>query len=436
VIPQIELFEEDSRRMAGEPEEAQVRTNFLLGAAAVGVLITGAIAQTNQRVERIKDAAGHSQGLSAADETQKGGAAGTNQNAHQATQPKKTVRTVYPNTQNGEQAARESRSARGKADASKPGDVTPLPNTPQPATQASTQASPPAQTPQQNAQASSTQQNAPASSPQETATQATQSPTPAATQTAQPGTQPAQPAGAPASTVQSAPTATAQQSQPPEPHVAQPARQGSSGIVALDTQQQTSIGQAIARHDVKPLRNVTFSMAVGTKVPAAVQLRALPSDLATFVPQYRGYSYAVVEEQIVIVDPATQAIVAIVPYTGAAAATRTAESAPAARSVATAAPRSHEAATPRHRRPIAQKPMVSRSVNLNTEEKGETRHPAPEQRKMTRSMSKRDYREREPVVQYRERPPRTVTIEEQAEPVYRVPRPHGFFDFFRSDDDD
>ena len=177
-------------------------------------------------------------------------------------------------------------------------------------------------------------------------------------------------------------------------------------MIALDTQQQTSIGQAMAQRGFKPLTNVTFSIAVGTKVPAAVQLRALPSDLATFVPQYRGYSFVVVEEQIVIVDPGTHEIVAIVPYTAAAPATRVVD-------------------TPKPRTAGAEKPMVDRPVNLNTEEKAVSRRPATEQRsKTTRSVSKRDYRE--------ERAPRTVTIEESAaQPWPGVPQPP-----FRRDDDD
>jgi len=419
-----------------------VRRNLVLGTAAVGVLVTGAIAQTTSGIERIKDAAGYSKSVGSGDVARKD-ASHANQNtapSQQAAQPKKSVRTVYPNTQNAEQAARESKSAHGSAEAGKrkPGDVTPLSTAPQP----TAQTTPP---PQQTTQHDQTPSTPPAPAP--TAQQgAPSSPAPATS------TQAAQPASTTGSTTpQPAPTATAQQSASPS-QPTEPARQGSSGIVALDTQQQTSIGEAIARHSIKPLTNVTFSMAVGTKVPASVQLRALPSDVATFVPQYRGYSYVVVEEQMVIVDPATQAIVAIVPYTAATVAARTAEPAPApraaepapaTRTVEKSTAKSHEAAkTKRHPRPIAQKPMVTRSVNLNTEEKSETRQAAPDQRKTTtRNASKREVRAREPAQRdYRERAPRTVTIEQQDEPVYREPpRQRGFFGFFGNggyDDED
>jgi hypothetical protein len=152
-------------------------------------------------------------------------------------------------------------------------------------------------------------------------------------------------------------------------------------------------------------------MAVGTVVPKSVQLRALPSDLVNFIPQYRGYSYVVVEEQIVIVDPAAHGIVAIVPFTQAAPETRVVET--------------DAQKTPA---PVAQKPMVSRPVNLNTESRKVSRR-ATEQRKRSQSVTREVREER--------RTPRTVTIEEYDEPVYRpVPRPRGFFGLFGNYDND
>jgi len=220
--------------------------------------------------------------------------------------------------------------------------------------------------------------------------------------------------------------------------------------VSLNTEQQTSVGQTIARHNVKPVTNVNFSIAVGTKVPTPVQLRALPSDLATFIPQYRGYSYFVVEEQIVIVDPGAHEIVAIIPYTGSSATAQTLEtSASKPRETVEAStpkPRSVKETSKPKPRSVVQKPMTTRSVNLNTEdksvasrhaseprvttEKSATPRHATEQKRATRTVSKREYREREAG-------PRAVTVEELQEPVYReAPRRGGFFGLFRTNDDD
>jgi hypothetical protein len=103
--------------------------------------------------------------------------------------------------------------------------------------------------------------------------------------------------------------------------------QAPGGVVSLNVQQRTQLGQTIARHNVKPVTDVNFSISVGTAVPRSIQLNALPADLVTIVPQYRGYSYFVVEEQIVIVEPSSVQIVAVIPYSGGTA-TRAAAPAP------------------------------------------------------------------------------------------------------------
>ena len=56
--PDIELSEQIQKGWRASQRRPEVRTNLLLGAAAVGVLITGAIAQTSSNIERIKDPAG------------------------------------------------------------------------------------------------------------------------------------------------------------------------------------------------------------------------------------------------------------------------------------------------------------------------------------------------------------------------------------------
>jgi hypothetical protein len=87
--------------------------------------------------------------------------------------------------------------------------------------------------------------------------------------------------------------------------------------VNINSQQRTRINQSIARLDVHPLTNVNFSVSVGTVVPHDVRLSALPADVVEIVPQYRGYSFTVVRDEIVIVDPASYKIVATLPYGGA-----------------------------------------------------------------------------------------------------------------------
>jgi hypothetical protein len=56
-----------------------------------------------------------------------------------------------------------------------------------------------------------------------------------------------------------------------------------------------------------------FSVAVGTAVPHDVHVAQLPSDVIRAVPDYKGFDYVVVRDQLLIIDPDTMKIVAILP---------------------------------------------------------------------------------------------------------------------------
>jgi Protein of unknown function (DUF1236) len=62
------------------------------------------------------------------------------------------------------------------------------------------------------------------------------------------------------------------------------------------------------------LTNVNFSLSVGTAVPRDVRLQTLPADVVEAVPQYRGYSFFVVRDEIVIVEPSTYKIVTVAAF--------------------------------------------------------------------------------------------------------------------------
>ncbi|MGY3037697.1 hypothetical protein ACVIIV_006867 [Bradyrhizobium sp. USDA 4354] len=93
--------------------------------------------------------------------------------------------------------------------------------------------------------------------------------------------------------------------------------------VNLNKQQETRISTSISRLNVRPLTNVNFSLNVGTVVPRDVHLSTLPPDVVEIVPQYRGYSFALVKDRIVVVDPATYKVVTVLPYAGQSTATTT-----------------------------------------------------------------------------------------------------------------
>jgi hypothetical protein len=100
----------------------------------------------------------------------------------------------------------------------------------------------------------------------------------------------------------------------------------------LNDNQRTRFSESITRLNVKPVNNVNFSLSVGTVVPRDVQFQPLPADVVEIVPQYRGYDFFVVREDIVIVEPSTYKIVDVLPRSG-----RSTAQAPASQPTAAAA---------------------------------------------------------------------------------------------------
>jgi hypothetical protein len=97
-------------------------------------------------------------------------------------------------------------------------------------------------------------------------------------------------------------------------------RQDRRDVVRLDDRQRTRISTVIRQSNIRPLPRVDFALAVGTAVPAYVQLATLPPAIVEIVPQYRGYTYFVVQDEIIIVHPQTKRIVTVIPYGGGARA--------------------------------------------------------------------------------------------------------------------
>jgi hypothetical protein len=81
---------------------------------------------------------------------------------------------------------------------------------------------------------------------------------------------------------------------------------------SLEPKKKRELHSAVAKLDVKPVTDVNFSVSVGTVVPRTVSLRPLPSTIVEIVPQYRGYDFFVVRDEVVIVEPHTQKIVDVI----------------------------------------------------------------------------------------------------------------------------
>jgi Protein of unknown function (DUF1236) len=73
--------------------------------------------------------------------------------------------------------------------------------------------------------------------------------------------------------------------------------------VTLTTEQRTKIRQTVlAGGNVPRANNVNFAINVGTGVPTSVRVVEVPSVIVDIHPQWRGFWYFVVVDEIIIVD--------------------------------------------------------------------------------------------------------------------------------------
>lgn len=88
---------------------------------------------------------------------------------------------------------------------------------------------------------------------------------------------------------------------------------GGRGAANLTTEQKTKIRTVIKEKvHAQPLTNVNFSISVGTVVPRTVHFYPLPVEIVEIYPQWRGYNFVLVNDEIVIIEPSSYKIIAII----------------------------------------------------------------------------------------------------------------------------
>lgn len=87
--------------------------------------------------------------------------------------------------------------------------------------------------------------------------------------------------------------------------------QAGTAVRQLNPEQRTTIRTVIKQENVKPVTNVNFAISIGTTVPRTVSFHPLPRQLVTIYPDWQGYEYFLVGEQIIVVNPRTMQIVAV-----------------------------------------------------------------------------------------------------------------------------
>jgi len=87
---------------------------------------------------------------------------------------------------------------------------------------------------------------------------------------------------------------------------------GQAGAGAkLTTEQRTRITTTIRQQNIKPVTNINFAISVGTRVPRDVGFHPLPTEIITVYPDWRGYEFFLVRDEIIVVNPRTLEIVAV-----------------------------------------------------------------------------------------------------------------------------
>jgi Protein of unknown function (DUF1236) len=112
---------------------------------------------------------------------------------------------------------------------------------------------------------------------------------------------------------------------PSNTNTAQSGNAAAGGSVDINERERTRLSQSFAKLDVRPITNVNFRVSVGTVVPRDIRLETVPSDVVEIVPQFRGYKFFAVRDEIVIVEPSSLEIVAVLPHSGGGSASVTTE---------------------------------------------------------------------------------------------------------------
>jgi opacity protein-like surface antigen len=97
-----------------------------------------------------------------------------------------------------------------------------------------------------------------------------------------------------------------------EQHIVQGKGQdGASAKLSVD--QRSRIRKIIGTTSVARVDHPDFSVTVGTAIPRSVHVIVLPEEIVQIVPEYRGFDYVLVGDQILIIDPESLEIVDIIP---------------------------------------------------------------------------------------------------------------------------
>jgi hypothetical protein len=86
----------------------------------------------------------------------------------------------------------------------------------------------------------------------------------------------------------------------------------------VNDEQRTKVVERLGRErdSWRDTQNLNIRVRVGERLPDRVRPRPLPSDIVRIAPEYRGYDYTMIEDEIAIVDPRSRDIVDVIDERG------------------------------------------------------------------------------------------------------------------------
>ena len=82
--------------------------------------------------------------------------------------------------------------------------------------------------------------------------------------------------------------------------------------VQLSAAQKTAIYNAVRKDKSKSAAPANFQASIGARVPASIELYALPPDAVANAQAASSFRYTMVNNQVVLVDPLTMQVVDII----------------------------------------------------------------------------------------------------------------------------
>ena len=92
------------------------------------------------------------------------------------------------------------------------------------------------------------------------------------------------------------------------------------GKVQISSTTATRISEALISTAPATSQNINVAVNIGAPLPGEAELLPLPPAVVSLVPEYQGYEYVVVNDEVAIVQPSTRVVVEVITPTGVAAA--------------------------------------------------------------------------------------------------------------------